>query len=85
MPTPKKVLRKRVVAVVTIPTENNRIYGDDVPMPWREAAQQAGIPESTFRRLIDRREVSVLNHPGRVMVRPSAVREYLASREVRRV
>ena len=77
--------KKRTSTVIAIPRENNRIYGDDVPMPWQEAARQAGIPERTFRRRIDRREISVLTHPGRLMVRPSAVREYLDSHEVKKV
>ena len=85
MPSTKKTSRKRTATVIAIPKENNRVYGPDVPIHWKEAARQTGIPERTFRKLIDRREISVLNHPGRVMVKPSAIREYLDGQEVKRV
>lgn len=85
MKPPNKLLKRRTLSVVSIPREKNLIYGDDVPMPWEEAARQVGIPKRTFRRLIDRREITALNLPGRLVVRPSAVREYLMSREAKRI
>lgn len=67
---------KRAKTVISIPNENNRIYGDDVPMPWREAARQTGIPANSFWLLLQSRQIE--KHPvgKRVMVTPSAIRAY---------
>ena len=86
-PAPKKGATAKAAdrkkSVLIIPKENNSVYGPDIPMHWKEAAAQAGIPERTFWRLIDRREIDVLHHPGRVLVKPSAIRAYLAKQEVK--
>ena len=74
--------RKRAKTVISIPKENNRIYGDDVPMPWKEAAKQTGIPERSFFGLIQRREIKVQPVGKRTMIRPSAIRAYLQRLEI---
>ena len=73
---------KRKRTIIVIPTEGNKVYGDDVPMPWREAARQTGIPERTFWALIERREIVKQPVGARVMIRPSAIRAYLKRVEV---
>ena len=75
----------RAHTVIAIPKEGNRIYGNDVPMPWREAAVQAGIPERSFFDLIKRREISVQPVGRRTMVRPSAIRAFLDRQEIKAV
>ena len=82
MPPAKKPTRKRAKTVIAIPKERNRIYGDDVPMPWREAAREAGIPENSFWLLLQSRQIEKQPVGKRIMVRPSAIRAYLDSRRV---
>ena len=69
---------KRAKTVISIPKENNRIYGDDVPMPWREAAKQMGMAANSFWLLLQSRQIEKQPVGKRVMVRPSAIRAYLA-------
>ena len=77
-PAPKKGVKARAATVISIPRDGNRIYGDDVPMPWREAAAQTGIPANSFWLLLQSRQIEKQPVGKRVMVTPSAIRAYLA-------
>ena len=67
----------RARTVLAIPKEGNRIYGDDVPMPWTEAARECGIPERSFYAIIQSEQIASQMVGKRLMIRPSAVRAYL--------
>ncbi len=73
--------RKRALRVLATPTKGNKVYGDDVPMFWKDAAVEAGIAERTFWRLLENREIAKATIGGRVKVRPSAIRKYAEQQE----
>ena len=78
----KNQVAKRKRTVISIPQEGNEVYGDDVPMPWREAARQTGIADRTFWGLLERSEIIKQLVGVRVMIRPSAIRAYLKRLEI---
>ena len=82
MTTPKKSIRGRGSQPPAPPRTGNRVFGDDAPMPWREAAKEIGMPERTFWRLLERREIAKIMLGGRAKVRPSALRKYTDKQEV---
>ena len=74
--------KKRALRKLQTPAKGNKIYGDDVPMRWKDAAVEAGISERTFWRLLGNREIDKVVIGGLVKVRPSAIREYVKRQEV---
>ena len=84
---PRKQPRRagRAHTVIAIPKDGNRVYGSDVPMPWKEAASHMGIPERSFLALVQRREITVQPVGRRTMVRPSAIRDYLERQEIKAI
>ena len=82
MPTPASTAssakpRAKRTGAASIPRENNRIHGKDVPLPWKTAALEGGFTERTFWRLLERREVAKIMIGGKAFVYPSEVAAYL--------
>jgi hypothetical protein len=78
---PKRIGRTRQDH--SIPKEGNKVWGDDVPMGWREAARQTGIPPASFYPLMTGRQIASFKVGRLRMVRPSAIRAYLANQETK--
>ena len=73
---------KRKIRKLQTPVKGNKVYGDDVPMRWKEAAAEAGIAERTFWRLLETRQIDKVEIGGLIKVRPSAIRKYVERQEV---
>lgn len=84
MPTAssKERAKPRAKTVISIPKENNCVYGPDVPISWQEAAVEVGMAPRTFWGLIEQREIARLYVGRRAMLKPSAIRAYLKTKEV---